>query len=409
MILSDQVDNIIQKYVDTRSRIVLAFSGGLDSCVLLNILANSQFKRRLQVWHVNHGLLDCAGDMEKFCEKITDQYNVNFRVSHLKLDNKRSNLEALARKARYAEFEKSLSNSDVLLTAHHADDLAETLFLNLLRGSGSAGLRGIARCKVSGEARVLRPLLDVSRDELEAYASQSSLKWFEDPSNQTERFDRNFLRHRILPKLKTRWPGYVRSIGRVCRIQAETQQLLDEVGRVDYFKCRTEPFCLCQRELSALSVARQKNVIRFWLRANHCESLPSRRLDELIKQVNAVPQAHPLIQAARYEIRIYHRQLYLITEQSLPVLKPRYNLDGEDDLKIESINLCIGRDKILKRFKLLDEGQSLDIRFRNSEMPQSESRHRLKRLFHRYRVPPWLRDRTPQIFIDEELMDLWIE
>ena len=405
---NEAVVTFLQTHAREANRLVLAFSGGLDSCALLHILSSAQLKQNLLVWHVNHGLQDCAGDMESFCANIARSYNIDFKVSHLSLDNKQSNLEALARKGRYAMFEQGLAATDILLTAHHADDQAETFFINQLRGAGSAGLSGIARSRPLGKTKVLRPLLDISRGSLEQYARQYSLDWFEDPSNQSERFDRNYLRRQVLPLLKTRWPGFLKSIRRVCDIQSETQQLLDEVGGDDLQQCRMGWLSLCQDELTNLSVSRQKNVIRFWLRQNNFESLPTGRLDELIKQLNADEQAHPLIQTWQYEIRIYHRRVYLVLRQNLPVLEQAYNLNNDEDLAIESIVLLINRKQVFERFKLTDQGQDLSIRFRSSGKVNPEFKHRLKRLYQKYHVQPWLRDQTPQIYIDGELRDLWV-
>lgn len=406
--LEEQVNENLEMFASRSARTVLAFSGGLDSCVLLHILVSIRGNNDLLVWHVNHGLLDCAGEMENFCKRLADQYKVEFKVSHLNLDGNQSNLEAQARKARYAVFERILNETDILLTAHHADDQAETLFLNLLRGSGSAGLRGIARNKTLGKTLLLRPLLDVSRDSLKEYAKRQSIEWFDDPSNLTERFDRNFLRRQILPGLKSRWPAYLQSIRRVCHIQSETQQLLDEVGEIDYQHCRIDAFRLCQKLLIELSMARQKNVIRFWLRDNQLKSLPTGRLETLIKQLGAGQQAHPRIEAAGYDIRIYNRQVFIVKTSGQTGLLSSYNLNSNDTLLIQCIGLETTRADVFNRLKIEDNGQSLSLYFRRDGMPPKQAKHRLKHLFQKYHVPPWLRGQTPQIYIDDELKDLLI-
>ena len=404
--LKQQVAQHFQAYADATDRIVLAFSGGLDSCVLLDILRSVSSTHKLLVWHVNHGLQDCAGDMENFCKRRSTDYQVDFRVSHLKLSDASANLEALARKGRYAEFEKHLTPADLLLTAHHADDQSETLLMNLLRGSGSAGLRGIAENRRLGKAWVLRPLLPVSRDTLAEYARQRSITWFEDPSNQNERFDRNYLRRQVLPALKARWPGYLDSIRRVCRIQSETQQLMDEIGEADYQYCRLEPLRLCQQCLDNLSIVRQKNVIRFWLRINQAACLPTGRLDSLIKQLGAQPHSQPLIQGDGYDIRIYNRQLFMVKPVQQTDLQSCYELNNDDVVRISPLGLEISRAEVFRRLKLVDEGQALSLCFRRYGTAPKPARHRLKRLFQKYHVPPWLRGQTPQIHIDGELTAL---
>ncbi len=406
--LEEEVSDHLENFINKNTRTVLAFSGGLDSCVLLHILVSIRCVNDLLVWHVNHGLLDCAGEMENFCKRLADQYKVEFKVSHLNLNSQQSNLEARARKARYAVFEQFLGETDILLTAHHADDQAETLFLNLLRGSGSAGLRGIARNKSLGAIRVSRPLLDVSRNMLKEYARLQSIEWVDDPSNEAERFDRNFLRRQILPKLKSRWPGYHQSIRRVCYIQSETQQLLDEVAKIDYQKCRLDAFRLSQKLLVELSVARQKNVIRFWLRKNQLNSLSTGRLEALINQLWADQQAHPVIAATNYEIRIYNRQVFIVKPSEPTGLLASYDLNSNETLQIQVLGLETTRAEVFKRLKIEDNGQSLSLIFRHDGMPLKQVRHRLKHLFQKYHVPPWLRGQTPLIYLDGELMDLFV-
>ena len=228
--LYEQLDNSLQLLPESVKRLVLAFSGGVDSCVLLHLLSQRNSDFEILIWHVNHGLVDNADEMELFCQQKVSEYGMELNLSHLRLDSNVSNIEARARKARYQVFGESLGGQDCLLTAHHADDQVETFFLNLLRGSGSAGLRGIAAFKWLSRTPMLRPLLSISRVDLERYAEQQQLNWFEDPSNQSERFNRNYLRKQVIPAIKKRWPAYHQSIASVCAIQSETQDLLDDLS-----------------------------------------------------------------------------------------------------------------------------------------------------------------------------------
>ena len=405
------LDHQLQPYTVSADRIVLAFSGGLDSCVLLHLLTNSQHDFKLLLWHVNHGLQDCAADMESFCIDLAGQYGIEIKVSHLNLGQKKSNVESIARTARYAEFQSGLGARDILLTAHHADDQAETFFLNLFRRSGTAGLRGVARVKRLGEAQLIRPLLDIDRRELVQFADQHALKWFDDPSNLSDRYNRNYLRNQVIPVIKERWPGFVQSIGSVCQIQVETQQLLDDIAGIDYKQCSLESSGnssrLNQTFLTTLSTPRQKNVIRYWLRKNGHQSLPAGKLLELIKQLNARADAQPIITGYDYDIRIYSSQLFIVVHQNKLALKPRYDLTAVSTIEIGSIAFSISRADILQRFALSDQGQSINIQFRLEVQAGNPSGHRLKHLFQKHHVPPWLREQTPQIFIDDELRGIY--
>ena len=214
---------------DDIERVYLAYSGGLDSSVLLHLLVTNPHSYTLIPWHINHGLLEAATDMEQFCIQQVQQYGLEIRIDRLDLGDIHSNIEAEARQQRYRLFESVCAINDCIVTAHHADDQAETFLLNALRGSGSAGLRGIAASRKLGNSTLLRPLLGVSREQLEAYANSNEIAWFNDPSNRDSRFDRNYLRHEVIPSIRARWPQFQQALSKTSQLQAETQQILDEV------------------------------------------------------------------------------------------------------------------------------------------------------------------------------------
>jgi tRNA(Ile)-lysidine synthase len=391
-------------------RVVLAYSGGLDSSVLLHLLASRSHQFEVLVWHVNHGLQEIAEEMETFCRSQANEYKLAIKTSHLNLDPKSSNLESKARQARYALFEQLLSKNDCLLTAHHADDQAETFLLNALRGSGSAGLRGIAKSRPIGQSILLRPLLEVSGEALSSYASVHQLEWFDDPSNASDRFNRNYLRHHVMPLLKARWPGYLDSIRSVISIQAETQDALDQLGSQDFQHLQTDPAkpeCLSINELGELSRSRQKNVIRYWLKHFDHASLPQARLNQLIEQLKTRNDAMPMITGSGYDIRIYDRCLFLVPDGDPGSPAESYDFKNQQLLKIEAIGLQIERQSIMQRLDKKDSGQSIKLKFRRRGNTANSDRHRLKRLFQKYKIPPWKRALTPQIYLDDELVDLW--
>ncbi|MCZ6668739.1 MAG: tRNA lysidine(34) synthetase TilS [Gammaproteobacteria bacterium] len=391
-------------------RVVLAYSGGLDSSVLLHLLASGSHKYQVLVWHVNHGLQVMAQEMETFCRTRANQYNLTIKTSQLNLDSKASNLESKARQARYALFEQWLTKNDCLLTAHHADDQAETFLLNALRGSGSAGLRGIAKSRPIGQSILLRPLLEVPGEALSSYASVHRLQWFDDPSNASDRFNRNYLRHHVMPLLKERWPGYLESIRSVVSIQVETQHALDELGAQDLQNLQRnpgKPDCLSIVDLGELSRSRQKNVIRYWLKHFDHASLPQSRLNQLIEQLKTRNDAMPMITGSGYDFRIYDRCLFLVPHGDPESLEESYDFNNQQLLKIETIGLQIERQSIMQRLKRKDSGQLIKLKFRRRAGTANPASHRLKRLFQKYKIPPWKRALTPQIFLDGELVDLW--
>jgi tRNA(Ile)-lysidine synthase len=395
---------------------ILAFSGGLDSCVLLHLLANSRLLPIIKLWHVNHGLQIEADNMADFCQQQANNYHLELKLSHLNLQAIESNIEAIARTARYALFAKELTQNDCLLTAHHQGDQVETFLLNVLRGSGSAGLRGIAAQKPIAKGRLIRPMLHFKRETLLGYAKQHKLEWFEDPSNSSVQFNRNYIRHKVTPVIQQRWPNYQDAIATVCNIQAETQQLLDDLAAIDYVTlsdvCDQStivnlPPTLSVIGLASLSLARQKNVLRYWLRINQRSSLPKARLESFIQQLGAKQGANPVIENGVYDIRIYDGQVFIVDHEKTQPQQSIYEFLRQSELVIPELNLVLKRNLILSHLGIEECGQIIQIRFRTDEPPTHQNNHRLKRLFQSQKIAPWLRSTTPQLLIDGDLVGLW--
>ena len=350
--------------------------------------------------------------MEAFSRSIANVYKLPIEVSHLNLDPNMANLESEARKARYALFEKTLTTDDYLLTAHHADDQAETFLLNMLRGSGSAGLRGIAYNRPIGDSRLLRPLLDVSRAEITNYASYHRLEWFDDPSNLSKRFNRNYLRHEVIPKIKSRWPGYLDSIRSVISIQAENQQLLEELGAQDYHSIRRiseqeSIGLLCCTSMVEFTLPRQKNLIRYWLKKYQFAGLPQSRLNELIRQLNSAVDTMPVVNGNGYEIRRYNQCLYIVKSDSNIPEHKTYEFGNSTIIKVNEIGLELDRKEIFKHLRQADSGQSITLKFRLDKNLPNPDIHHLKRLFQKHKIPPWKRSLTPQVYLDDVIAGLW--
>ncbi|MEE8364882.1 MAG: tRNA lysidine(34) synthetase TilS [Gammaproteobacteria bacterium] len=402
----------LESIPDNIERVVLAFSGGLDSCVLLHLLTSHPHSYSIQLWHVNHGLQESADEMEVFCNARAWEYGLEIKTSHLHLDPHAGNLESTARQARYALFEKELNQGDCLMTAHHADDQVETFILNALRGSGSAGLRGIAKSRPIGQSTLFRPLLDISREELSTYARHHQIKWFEDPSNASDRFDRNFLRQQVVPLIKSRWPGYIGSIRSVIEIQAETVAVLEDLAAQDYATAldpsdRENTDTLSRQALLELIPARQKNLIRYWLKQRGCASLPQTRINELVSQLRTKKNTGLMIRGNGYSIRLYNQRLFSVLDGDSQPLQEAYEFDRSPVLKIGEIGLEIQRREIIRYLGRNDTGQAIKLMFRLRDNVSNPARHRLKRLFQKHKIPPWKRSITPQIYLDDELVGLW--
>ena len=390
-------------------RVFVAFSGGLDSSVLLHLLVAESRPFEIIPWHFNHDLLDVAERMEQFCIEQAGNLGLEIRVDHLRLEQVESNVEAISRDKRYALFAQHTRAGDCILTAHHADDQAETFLLNALRGSGSAGLRGIARQRKLGDALLLRPLLNFSRSQLEAYASQHELVWFNDPSNQSNRFERNYLRNQVLPLMRTRWPNFQAALTTASELQSEIQDLLDEVAADDFLRLKT----LVSRGIATLDVeqllsfspARRKNLVRYWIADAGLAVIPHARLQELMNQLHAKADAVPEISMPGYSVRIYDRRLFLVPDVEPYECSGCFDFGVQQKVEIEKFGLRTQRGEIFKNLEVSDNNQALSLRYRDHGR-QNDDRHRLKRMFQTKRIPPWERALVAQIYLDGKLEGL---
>ena len=278
--------------------LAVAFSGGADSTALLAALAAlPQWRGQLRALHVNHGLHPQAPAWERHCRRTARGLGVPFAVRRLRLvPAAGESPEAAARVARYAALLGALRPREVLLTAHHSDDQLETFLLQLLRGAGPAGLAAMPAQGALGPHRLLRPLLQASRAELRAWLQTQGLGWVEDDSNHLLRHDRNYLRAKVLPPLLARWPGAAGTVGRSARLQAEAQQLLEELGRVDAARAAVGP-ALAASALRTLTPERRRNALRYWLAQSGVRGPDSRRLEQISGALLAArPDAHPEVQ-----------------------------------------------------------------------------------------------------------------
>jgi len=263
--LQKHIKDIISEYQDAET-CWIAFSGGLDSHVLLHVLAKirNEIKPELVAVHVNHGMSHDAESWTKHCQKKCEDYAIKFQSFCVDLSQKSDKgVEAFAREKRYEVFRDLINSHDLLLTAHHMNDQVETIILQLMRGSGPDGLVGMPQSREFSEGLLVRPLLDYSRKELHDYALSESLNWVEDDSNKSNKYDRNYLRNKIIPVLLTRWPGALKTVQRAARHQADARNLINEISSNDLeVVCKSEYTKLELSEFHNLSYVRKKNVLR---------------------------------------------------------------------------------------------------------------------------------------------------
>lgn len=296
--LDTRLLDFLQQYLRPGQHLLLGLSGGLDSCVLLHQLAGLRQHAdfHFSALHVNHGISPHAADWAHFCQRLCAGYEVPFSAISVNVPRDSGlGLEAAAREQRYRVLLET--DADAVVLAHHQDDQAETLILQLLRGAGVKGLAAMgkvshARAAVSGqEKNILRPLLDVSRAELEAYAKAQRLEWINDESNLDLAYDRNFLRHHVLPQLQERFPACRKTIARSAAHLAEAAALLEELAQEDAARAVHEGL-LDLGILKNMSLARSTNLLRYWLAEQGGVPLSAARLDDIRSQLlDAKPDA----------------------------------------------------------------------------------------------------------------------
>ena len=408
---------VLQSMPRCRS-LVVGYSGGLDSSVLLHGLhqlsEQADFQWSLRALHINHGMQSDADNWQRHCERSCKEMNIDLAVADVRADFGESlptaDIENAARKLRYRAFEKNLQADEALLLAHHLDDQMETLLLRLMRGAGIKGLAGIPVTRPLGHGFLYRPLLGFERQQLAEYASAHALRWLQDQSNDDEQFDRNFIRHTLLPSLASRWPGYRDSWSKTAALAAESQDLLVELAVIDLGKLATERHSVIRLEpLLALSNARQRNLLRHWLREIGVPELGWNRLQQLSTEVlRADASGNAGLLGDGFQIRRYQQKLYVL--KPVPELDPASQLhwDTRQDQAFVlpdngSLHLRATTDTGLA----LPQDGGLQIRYRQGgESCQLAGRPNksLKKLLQEHQIEPWLRNRMPLLYIEDALV-----
>lgn len=386
----------------------VAFSGGLDSTVLLHALvqlARSEPLPPLRVIHVHHGLQAAAEAWPEHCRQVCTELGVALQVRSVQVEAGAS-LEQAARTARYAAFAEALAPGELLLTAQHRDDQAETLLFRLLRGAGVRGLAGMPACRPLGAGVLWRPLLAVSRAELQRYAQAHALRWVDDPSNTDLRFSRNYLRQQVVPLLTGRWPQALNTMARTAGHLAEAQGLLDELAELDLQALQAPvPYrwlslpSLPLAPLLRLSAARQRNLLRHWLAP--LTPLPdSEHWAGWECLAQAAPDATPVWRLARGELHRADGRLWWLSGEwlQLPavvshVLPPNQWL------------VLPGNGRVMLHGQGAPEALQVRYRQGGERLQLAPRGHRdLKRLLNEQGVPAFVRGRLPLLYDDQRLL-----
>ncbi len=420
---SFSADNLLTtlKTLSASNQYYIAYSGGLDSHVLLHAIhsVRSDLDADIYALHVNHGLNKEAHKWAKHCELICKHFDID--LVQLKIEEtcpKGESLEAWARNKRYALIATKVANGGVLLTAHHRDDQAETLLLQMMRGAGITGLAAMPSLINRDGMTHLRPLLNVSRKQLQDYAETHRLSWIQDSSNEDLGFDRNYYRHEILPRLQQRWPNVTETLSRAAKHQAEAMMLLEEFADLDLDACKgLSNDRLNLEQVLRLSSARQSNLIRHWLRQLALPVPSTRLMQEIVnKLIPAKIDAEPLVKWSGTEIRRFQQELYAL--KPLTVIDSLMNKNWLMSSPCQLDNGVLSA-KLAPGFGIRPEicpEDCIQIRYRSGgekiQVSNKEHRQDLKKLFQEASIPPWIRDRIPLLYLNDKLIAVagaWVD
>ncbi|WP_038907237.1 tRNA lysidine(34) synthetase TilS [Dickeya oryzae] len=408
--ISSTLLTAVGEQLATGGRYLVAYSGGLDSTVLLHVMTRLRLPHALSLRavYVHHGLSMNADAWAEHCRTQCINWQVPFDVLAVKVDARDGGIEAAARTARYQVLRQQLCEGETLLTAQHQDDQSETFLLALKRGSGPAGLASMAASATLNGVSLLRPLLGISREQLECYARSQQLVWVEDDSNADERYDRNFLRRQVLPVLRQRWPHFPSAVARSAALCAEQEQLLDELLAESLATLRNADGALSVDALIPMSATRRFALLRRWL-SEQGARMPSR--EQLMRLWHEVAlsrdDANPQLQLGLWQVRRFRRYLYW-----LPMMQPvtDYVLPWQPTIAPLSLPDCLGQltlSTLGTRVRQPRRDESVTVRFGFQGYVQIVGREHgrpIKKLWQELGVAPWLRDRTPLIFYNEQLI-----
>lgn len=384
-------------------RLIIGFSGGLDSTVLLHYFAQqTSLRDKLLAIHINHGLSSHAADWAAHCRVFSERCQVPFIDIKVTVTGC-SNIEEQARMARYNAFQTYMKANTALITAHHQDDQAETFLLNLMRGSGISGLSAMHAVNRLAAGFLYRPFLNISRQSLHDYAKAHQLTWLNDPSNENMRFTRNFIRQQLLPLLEQRWPSSPKTLARTALLCQQTQSNLDALAQIDYPEHAQPKPRLALETIADLPEARQHNVLRYWLKKNKVRPLNWKTFQRLVSEVIAAREdACPEVRWDGMIIRRYQQYLYIEPAAAMSAIKCSNRL-WENFPKPLNIP---GLGTLYAQFEKRDvQPLVVEIRFRQGgeKMVFHGQTKTLKNLMQSWHIPPWQRNRIPLVFMDGQL------
>ncbi len=407
-------------------RWVIGYSGGLDSTVLLSLCQRLYVERsathsqQIVAVHVNHQLSPNAAAWQSHCQRFCEALGVEFVAAKVDVHPAGGGIEQAARKARMDFFASFCQADDLLVLAHHQNDQIETLLLRLLRGSGPTGLAAMAPISRIGNLKILRPLLDVGRDQLEVIADELGLQWVDDESNQKDVYDRNFLRLNVIPLLKQRWPNLEQALSRSARLCGETSAVLEAFSLSQCEEHLDEQGGLDIAWLSGQGQSLQRQLLRAWLVSRGLPFPSERNLLRIQNEIMpAKEDAVPEVMWSGWVVGRFRGRLYAFPRLVAPEGGREVEItpdqwqrllagSGEDILDLgEGWGRLRARVSSGAGLRVDSLGEVVQVRVRRGGercRPVARPQKLLKKWLQDYQLPPWLRDHQPLIYQNDRLI-----
>lgn len=386
---------------------LIAYSGGLDSTTLLYqfVQLRKLYNFSLRAVHINHGFNNESDNWQIHCHKQCIIWNVPFICEYLQI-KKKNNLEAIARKNRYSIFLKHLKKNETLLTGHHIDDQCETFLLALKRGSGPLGLSSMSQKRdIGNKNKLIRPFLDISKNKIKKYAIKNKLSWIEDETNFDSYHDRNYLRNKIIPIFINRWPYFNKTVYRSAKLCQEQEKAIHELTKPILNKIILNDNSIIIEKLKKFHHSCRNILLRKWL-IKITNIIPSKDFIERIWKeiVESRIDRSPQLKIKDYKIQRYRKKIYLIkNHSSLKNIKISWNKPWKKLILPQNIGyIQVNKKGLELRKPLLKE--KVTIRFFFETKDKNLSTKKMKKIWHKFSIPPWERNKIPMIFYNEQLV-----